>query len=155
MVQANHSRLNQSLLDAERKLSTQTIIYHQAVARYLKLHITDHKCLDILLGMGTTTAGQLAEWMGLTTGAITSVINRLENAGFVRRAKDANDLRIVIVEPNYENLRAVQEVFAPLIDAMTELHARYSPAEQQVILDYLEQSRQILARQTDKLRKKQ
>jgi hypothetical protein len=38
---------------------------------------------------------------------------------------------------------------------MTELHARYSPAEQQVILDYLEQSRQILARQTDKLRKKQ
>ena len=53
--------LNQALLDASRKLSARTVLFHQAVARHLGLNITDHKCLDFVLGMGKATAGQLAE----------------------------------------------------------------------------------------------
>jgi DNA-binding MarR family transcriptional regulator len=142
-----------SLLDASRQLSTQTVFFHQAVAKYLGLNITDHKCLDLVLGMGRATAGQLAELTGLTTGAITSVINRLEKAGFVRRVKDPHDLRIVLVEPVPSHLQRIQEVFAPLAEAMAELYSRYSSDELQLILDYLERSAQVLARQTERLKR--
>jgi DNA-binding MarR family transcriptional regulator len=146
--------LNRSLLEASKRLSTQTVLFHQAVAKHLGLNITDHKCLDLVLGMGRATAGQLAELTGLTTGAITSVLNRLEKAGYVRRVKDPNDLRMVIVEPIYSNLQPVKEVFAPLAEAMSELFSRYSAGEQEIILDYIERSGQILLRQAEQLRNK-
>jgi DNA-binding MarR family transcriptional regulator len=141
-----------ALLEASKRLSTQTIFFHQAAAKYLGLNITDHKCLDIVLGMGRATAGQLAELTGLTTGAITSVINRLEKAGFVRRAKDPNDLRIVYVEPVPDNFQPLGEIFIPLGEAMTELFSRYSAEELRVILDYLERSIQVLAREAERLK---
>jgi len=145
--------LFESLLEASRRLSTQTVFFHQAAAKYLGLNITDHKCLDIVLGMGRATAGQLAELTGLTTGAITSVINRLEKAGFVRRAKDPNDLRIVYVEPVPENLQPLADVFGPLGEAMAEIFSRYNEQELRLILDYLERSIQVLARQAERLKK--
>jgi DNA-binding MarR family transcriptional regulator len=147
------SDLFPSLLEASRRLSTQTVFFHQAVAKFMGLNITDHKCLDIVLGMGRATAGQLAELTGLTTGAITNVINRLENAGFVRRAKDPNDLRVVFVEPVPDRLQPIQEAFAPLAEAMTELFSRYSSDELRLILDYLERSTQVLAGQTERLKR--
>jgi len=142
-----------ALLDASRRMSTQTIFFHQAVAKFLGLNITDHKCLDIVLGMGRATAGQLADLTGLTTGAITSVINRLEKAGFVRRVKDPSDLRIVYVEPIPASLKPLQEVFGPLGEAMSELFSRYSPDEMRLILDYIDRSTQVLVRQTERLKR--
>jgi DNA-binding MarR family transcriptional regulator len=141
-----------ALLEASKRLSTQTVFFHQAAAKYLGLNITDHKCLDIVLGMGRATAGQLAELTGLTTGAITSVINRLEKAGFVRRAKDPKDLRIVYVEPVYANLQPLGDIFGPLGEAMSKLFSRYSEDELRVILDYHERSIQVLARVAERLK---
>src|SRR5438270_3489198 len=89
-----------SALPAEfRQLSAATILFHQAIADRLGLNVTDHKCLDILERTGPMTAGEMAQQTGLTTGAITGVIDRLEQAGFVRRAEDPNDRRRVIIEP--------------------------------------------------------
>ena len=64
------------------------------------------------------------------------MINRLEKAGFVRRAKDPNDLRIVYVEPIPENLQPLGDIFGPLGEAMSELFSRYSADELRLILDY-------------------
>jgi Transcriptional regulators len=141
-----------SLLDASKRLSTQTVFFHQAAAKYLGLNITDHKCLDIVLGMGRATAGQLAELTGLTTGAITSVINRLEKAGFVRRAKDPRDLRIVYVEPIYANLQPLGDIFGPLGEAMAGVFSRYSADELRLILDYHERAIQALAQVAERLK---
>ena len=63
-------------------------MFHQAIADRLGLNVTDHKCIDLLLMKGPLTAGELAGMTGLTTGAITAVIDRLEKAGFVRREDD-------------------------------------------------------------------
>lgn len=150
---AAHPELHAALLEASKRLSTQTVFFHQAVAKFLGLNITDHKCLDIVLGMGRATAGQLAELTGLTTGAITSVINRLEKAGFVRRVKDPSDRRIVWVEPVPSRLEPMREVFAPLGEAMAELYSRYSSDELRLILDYVERSAQVLARQAERLKR--
>ena len=91
------SGLLDELQQAGRRLSLATIMFHQAVADRLGLNPTDHKCIDLLASAGWTTAGELAEATGLTTGAITGVIDRLEAAGFVRREDDPNDRRRVIV----------------------------------------------------------
>src|SRR6516164_2366733 len=86
-----------SLNQAGRQLSTATIMFHQAIADRIGLHPTDLKCADILFVKGPLTAGELAELTGLTTGAITGVIDRLEGAGFARREEDRYDRRRVIV----------------------------------------------------------
>ncbi len=94
------SELVAELAGMMRELSTATILFHQAVADRLGMNVTDHKCAGILTQSGPITAGDLAVRTGLTTGAVTGVIDRLEKAGFVRRVRDGTDRRRVIVEPD-------------------------------------------------------
>src|SRR4051794_9372852 len=80
------------------RLSTATVLFHSAIADRLGVGVTDVKCYSILRQTGPITAGDLAERVGLTTGAITGVIDRLEQAGLVRRVRDPNDRRRVVLE---------------------------------------------------------
>src|ERR1043165_7694421 len=84
-------RLLQRLEHGARITSAQSILFSQAVADRLKLNSSDLECLDIVMLRGPVTAGELAQATGLTTGAITGLIDRLERAGYVRRARDAED----------------------------------------------------------------
>ncbi|MGI0044971.1 MAG: MarR family winged helix-turn-helix transcriptional regulator, partial [Nitrososphaeraceae archaeon] len=87
----------QAIIDKRREMSTETIMFHQAVADTLGLHITDHKCLDLIHYYGAMPAGRLGELTGLTSGAVTGTIDRLEQAGYVRRVNDPKDRRRTIV----------------------------------------------------------
>src|SRR5215467_14448614 len=108
-----------------REMSAATIMFHQAVADRLGMNVTDHKCADILSRTGPITAGELAERTGLTTGAITGVIDRLAKAGFVRRAKDPHDRRRVIIEPLSDRLaQKIGPLFESMARATAELCAR-------------------------------
>ncbi len=82
------------------------------------MHLTDHKCAEILLRSGPLTAGDLAQRTGLTTGAITGVIDRLEKAGFVRRGKDPGDRRRVIIKPFAGK---IEKVIAPLFGSVAQM----------------------------------
>ena len=136
-----------------RQLATATILFHQAIADRLGMHLTDHKCGDILMGTGPITAGELAQRTGLTTGAITGVIDRLEKAGFVRRAKDPGDRRRVIIEPFPERIKKeIVPLFESIGRAMADLCARYSTRELAVIHDFLARFHQIVFEETRKLR---
>src|SRR5689334_8116357 len=73
--------------------STETALFHQAAAAKCGLGITDLKTVSILLQEGPMTAGQIAERLSLTTGAVTNVIDRLEREDLVKRDRDANDRR--------------------------------------------------------------
>jgi DNA-binding MarR family transcriptional regulator len=142
-----------ALNDEFRQLSTATILFHQAIADRLGMNVTDHKCADILLRSGPITAGELAQRTGLTTGAITGVIDRLEKAGFARRARDHGDRRRVILEPN---VKVMERVIGPLFESMAtaagELCGRYSTAELAVIRDFTVRAREMAAEETRKLR---
>jgi DNA-binding MarR family transcriptional regulator len=142
-----------ALSDEFRRLSTATIMFHQAVADRLGMNVTDHKCADILSRTGPITAGELARRTGLTTGAITGVIDRLEKAGFVRRAKDPDDRRRVIIEPI---VKRMERVIGPLFESMArsaaELCGRYRTAELAVIRDFTARACQMADEETRKLR---
>jgi DNA-binding MarR family transcriptional regulator len=132
--------------DKFREMSTETIMFHQAIADVLGLHITDHKCLDLITRYGSMPAGRLAELTGLTTGAVTGIIDRLEEAGYVRRTNDPKDRRRTIVQPtqNKKLEKKIEMLFVPLRDRMHKLLSAYSDSELTFLLEattkFLEQT---------------
>jgi DNA-binding MarR family transcriptional regulator len=133
--------------------TTVTIMFHQAIADRLGMNITDHKCAGILMRTGPISAGELAKRTGLTTGAITGVIDRLQRAGFARRAPDATDRRKVMIEPN---LKGIKQSIIPLFESMgrsaAQLFERYTVEELTLILEFAVRSRAMAEEETRKLR---
>jgi DNA-binding MarR family transcriptional regulator len=144
----------QAIIEKRREMSTETIMFHQAVADVLGLHITDHKCLDLMRHYGAMPAGRLADLTGLTTGAVTGIIDRLEKAGYVRRANDPKDRRRTIVEPtrNKKLERKIEAIFMPLHERMRKLLSSYSDSELAFLLDVLTKSVKLTHEESKKLR---
>ena len=92
-------------------------IADQVIADYLGLNRTDTRCLDIIERLDGVSAGRLASEAGLSTGAVTTVLDRLERAGFARRVHDPGDRRRVLVELTPAARRELTELYAPLADA--------------------------------------
>jgi|SRR5579883_240837 len=136
-----------------RQLATATVLFHQAIADRLGMHATDHRCLEILSRAGRMTAGELTELTGLTTGATTGVIDRLEKAGFVRRVEDPDDRRRVVIEPFPERIeREIAPLFRSLAPAMAELCGGYSAHDLAVIREFIASVQVVVFEQIRKLR---
>jgi len=137
-----------------RQMSTGAIMFHQAIADRLGLHPTDHKCADLIIRNGAMTSGRLAELTGLTTGAITGVVDRLESRGMVRRAADPRDRRRVIVEivKNDAVECRMRDLFQGISDGTRALLDGYSDAELALILDFVRRSNAMSHAETLKLR---
>jgi DNA-binding MarR family transcriptional regulator len=129
---------------AMREASGQGVLYSQLVAARLGIHSTDLECLD-WIARGPVTAGALADATGLTTGAITGVIDRLERAGFAVREPDPRDRRKVLVRALPAVAKQIGPLFAPMERAAMASLARYSEKELLLILDFLNQSRETAA----------
>lgn len=144
----------QAIIEKRREMSTETIMFHQNVADVLGLHITDHKCLDLIRQYGAMPAGRLAQLTGLTTGAVTGIIDRLEKAGFVRRANDPKDRRRTIIEPvrNKKWERKIEAIFIPFHERMHKLLSSYSDSELAFLLDVLTKSIELTREESKKLR---
>ena len=137
-----------------KRLSTATIMFHTAVADQLGLSVTDAKCRNLLLQLGPMTAGDVAQRLGLTTGAVTGVIDRLARARLVRRAADPKDRRRVVVEPiaNRSRDRALDLLFAPMGKRVVALAAAYDQEAQATIVEFLTRACEILEEETTRLR---
>src|SRR5262252_11018617 len=117
----------------------------QAAADRIGINATDLNCLNILSFSGHMTAGELARVTGLTTASITGVLDRLEEAGFVRRERDPHDRRRVIVRLDAaRGLRDVAPVFAPVIAAWQAVAARYTDEQLSLILEFQHELEQIM-----------
>ena len=134
-----------------RELSARTIMFHQAVAERLGLNATDHKCLDMARRGEAMTAGELAGLTGLTTGAITGVIDRLERAGFVCRVRDANDRRRVLIQPIAARTRDISPLLESLDTAWSALCEHYGDRELELINRFMSDSIVMLRDEAQKL----
>jgi DNA-binding MarR family transcriptional regulator len=121
---------------ALRDVSGSGAMFSQAAAERLGLNSTDLECVSVIM-RGPATAGALAEATGLTTGAITGVIDRLERAGFAQREPDEKDRRKVLVRVRPEALRKAAPLFEPMRRASLEVLSRYRDEELVLILDFL------------------
>src|SRR5258708_19429477 len=101
-------------------------IFSQTVADRAGVSSSDLECLDFLNLEGRVTAGRLAEVTGLTTGAITGVVDRLEKAGFVRRERDESDRRKVFIAIVPENVPKLPRFYAPMQRPLPKQRPPYS-----------------------------
>jgi len=125
----------------------------QAAADRIGINATDLNCMNLLSFSGQMTAGQLARATGLSTASITGVIDRLEEAGFVLRERDAADRRRVVVRLVTERaLRDVASVFLPVLRAWLRLAEQFSDDELRLIVNFYGQMEQLLREHITRLR---
>jgi DNA-binding MarR family transcriptional regulator len=149
---SSREELIEAVLQASRKGHAQAALFSQAVADRLGLAGTDIECLDVLEQEGRLTVGRLAELTGLTTGSATRMVDRLEQAGYVRRLPDPADRRRVLVEPVAERMARVGALHDALRKAGRGLIASYDDAQLAAIASYLEGSVEVTRAEAARLR---
>ena len=143
-------------LDREgRRTGSAGSLHGRAIADRAGIHGTDFECLDVLDWAGPITAGELARHVGITSGAVTGVIDRLERIGFVRRASDPRDRRRVIVQLELidDDRRAQMEaLLRPLQDDMAAVNDRFDDDQLATVLEWLRSANDAVDRSTRRLR---
>lgn len=134
-----------------RELSTAVVLFHEAVGQRLGLSAADLKALGIILRTGPLTAGMLARHTGLTAGAVTGLVDRLERAGYVRRVPDTADRRRVLVSPVADRPTDLGRIFERLGSEMSAFMARYDEQQIVTIVDYVSRTTEVLRAQTRRL----
>jgi DNA-binding MarR family transcriptional regulator len=151
-LSSEKERLIQELSDEFRRNGNQSFVFDTAAARRLGINLTDLQCLDVAQRRGGVTAGELATEMGLTTGAITGVIDRLERAGYARRVRDSKDRRRVLVEVSPEFHEVAWTIWAPLAgDWQAQMRTR-TVKELNVILDFMREGNEMAEQHIARLR---
>ncbi|MET3922857.1 MarR family transcriptional regulator [Arthrobacter sp. UYEF20] len=135
-----------------RRHSTATVLFHHAMADRLGLGPTDHKCLDLLLQHEDMSGSRLAAITGLTTGAITGVVNRLEKAGYVRRQSDPSDGRRQRLEPVPERIAYVSKMFAEYGPDLASLLAGMDAVQISAVVTFLTRATEHLEQHATALR---
>lgn len=129
-----HDELGAALALAAQRSATDAVMLHSAMADRLGLHVTDLRCLNLLRTGGPATAGELAQRTGLTTGAITRMIDRLLKGGFVRRDHDEHDRRRVIVTALDERIDEIAPHYEILAREFGKIAADYDTEQLELLL---------------------
>ncbi|HEY3524238.1 MAG TPA: MarR family transcriptional regulator [Candidatus Limnocylindrales bacterium] len=140
------------VLRSLRRTNLRASVFGQSIAIRLGLSDSDVEALETLIDTGAATAGRLAELMGLTTGAVTRLVDRLEQAGYVRRVADPGDRRRVIIEVVPEKAAAIEAMFASLGAEAAEEVARYTDSQLELINDFLTRMADVTREQAERLR---
>jgi DNA-binding MarR family transcriptional regulator len=137
--------LGLAFVAAIRKTSSLMQLMSQAAADRVGINATDLNCLNILSFSGQLTAGELARATGLTTASITGVVDRLEEAGFVHRERDATDRRRVVVHLDTAHaLATIAPVFAPMLGAWQRLTDQYTDDQLRLIVAFYDQVEDVI-----------
>ncbi|RYE23614.1 MAG: MarR family transcriptional regulator [Sphingobacteriales bacterium] len=130
---------------ASRTYSDTSVMMHESIARKVGLNGVDHKYLSIIMQHGEMTAGELAKLTGLTTGAVTGLIDRLEKKKLVQRKYDVNDRRKVLIVPNKTQTdKLLTPVFAQLIERTDKLYASFTEAELKTVERYFTMATDVM-----------
>jgi len=120
-----------------QQFSDVIILMHEAIAKKIGLTGTDHKYLGILLQHGAMPAGELSRLTGLTTGAVTGLIDRLEKKKLVKRVFDKSDRRKIMIQPIAESImKLTGPAFANLQEKMNSFLLSFSETELKTIEKY-------------------
>jgi DNA-binding MarR family transcriptional regulator len=159
---ARRLELLEALMREARRTGSTGALHARAIGERMGVNSTDFECLDVLDWTGPITAGELARRVGITSGAITGAIDRLERAGLVRRAADPNDRRRVIVEipppdpggASAQRLADAAAFFQPLLDDTDAINDRFDDDQLAAVLEWLRLSNDAVERSTERLRNK-
>jgi len=148
---APHELIEEIVGSLARRHSTAVVLFHHAVAESLGMGPSDHKCLDLLRDRGAMTGSELAAITGLTTGAITGVVARLERAGFLRRERDPNDGRKQILQLARKPTH-IQDVINPLREDVAATLKHFDNHQLGAVAEFLAHTTDLIYRHAAFLR---
>jgi DNA-binding MarR family transcriptional regulator len=129
------------------------VLFNQAVADRLGMHPTDVQCLNLLARESAPlTTGQVAELTGLTSGSATRLVDRLERAGYVRRARDTEDRRRVLVHVEPARLAEFASMWADLSAGWDAMFDDYTDKELALLVRHMRRTIELSATQRERLR---
>jgi DNA-binding MarR family transcriptional regulator len=146
----DREKLIELINQESRELSNRTVLFHHWISEYLGLNTIDHKCLDIVVRAESPVTGvQLAGLTGLSSGAVTGMLDRLEKAGYVIRQRDHKDRRQVFVKPVMGKIeKELYPIFNSLQQAMSKIYSDYTNDELGVILDVTSKYNKVMQERT-------
>jgi len=155
MMESRKELFDELNLEVQRA-GTLTVLHTNAVASHIGLSATEFEAMDIISRNQPMTAGKLADYCGLTTGAITGLVDRLERAKFVRRQRDEADRRRVFIIPveNKARSKKIRELYRPMSDWFVEFFDKYSDKEICLLLSMQKEANEMTIRSIRTLREK-
>jgi DNA-binding MarR family transcriptional regulator len=139
-------------MDALQEMASADVLYNAAVAERLGITAMDLRCLSHLDRHGPTSPGKLGAWSGLTSGAVTGVVNRLAAAGLARRDPDPGDARRVVVTAEPRRRAEVEALMRPLGERLSTLAAELPAAERARLISFTESAAAVLAAEARRIR---
>jgi DNA-binding MarR family transcriptional regulator len=136
----NHRQLVVEVGNAIRKMGAQSVIMSRTVADHFGLHMTDLEVLDLIFLRKQVSAGDLADATGLSSGAVTALIDRLAVAGYIERTADPKDRRRVIVKVRPEAIEPIKAVYMSTQKRMFDLWSTFTERDLEVIADFITRS---------------
>jgi DNA-binding MarR family transcriptional regulator len=126
--------------------------FDQAVADHVGMNRTDARCIDLIDQAGGMTAGELARAAGLTTGAVTAVVDRLEAAGVARRVPDPSDRRRVRIEVTEKLWEVSEPLIGPMVEESMQILDDYSDEELERFTEFLRRAIELQSRHVERVR---
>ena len=140
-------------LNAVREYGVQLTLFRNAMNEWAGLNATDMECLRLLFLKGFSTPSELAKQTGLTSGAATAMLDRLEKAGLIERRPNPTDRRGTLIVPAPSSAQKVAAWFESARRAQDELISSYSEAELEIITEVFERFALLWQREGEKVRK--
>ena len=137
---------------AVRAYQTSVDNFDQAMADHIGINRTDARCVDLIDQAGGMTAGELAKAAGLTTGAVTAVIDRLETAGIARRVPDPADRRRVRIESTPKLWEHTERLISPMVQESQALIDDLTDSEIARFTEFMNRAIELQARHTERVR---
>lgn len=157
MAKATQERTKAELIEALseqfRVSGSQDVTFDTVTAERLGINRTDLNCLDIIERRGGVTAGELATDAGLTTGAVTAVIDRLERAGYARRVRDDEDRRRVKVEVTPKLQREAASIYGPMTEEWLAVMNRATTEQLRLMLEFMRAGNEVKPRHIERVRR--
>ena len=150
MTKQTKTDLKKRALMAVRDYGVNLTQFRNAMSEWAGLNVTDMECLRLLFQKGIATPSELSRFTGLTSGATTAMLDRLEKAGLIERRPNPNDRRGTLIAPAASSAEKAASWFTSARKAQDELISNYAESELEIVADTIE----LFAKLWDDERKK-
>lgn len=147
------TELKKRALTAVANYGAHLTLFRNAVSEWAGLNVTDMECMRLLFIKGVATPSELARHTGLTSGATTAMLDRLENTGMIERKPNPNDRRGFLIAPAESSAAKAASWFESARKAQDELISSYTAAELEIISDVFERFTKLWDAEREKLKK--
>jgi DNA-binding MarR family transcriptional regulator len=141
------------LVTGARDFTIGTVLFHHAVGDILGVNVTDMECLALIVYRGLATPSEISRYTGLTSGATTAMLDRLERSRLIARRPNPRDRRGIHIALTKGAAKRLTALFGSLRKAGRRLAATYSDEELDLLADFLREIAAVLQEEREKLQR--